>query len=146
MADEFKSRRFADFGRRAEYAPGDVYRHRLHGWEYIPVHPFADELEALGKLGLRPEDCTAADAWWSINGDATLLQTMTARMQEQASFHAKPTPHDDRWVYLVAILDRPFIIRDDFEAAMTRFAQAGFPADPRFHLRWNPESNPILKV
>jgi len=48
---------------------------------------------------------------------------------------AKHESHDEQWVYLVAILDAPFITRTAFEAAMVRFADAGFPHDPQFRFR-----------
>src|SRR5438309_1043952 len=70
--DKLRAKRWADFRRRVEHAPASVYRHRTRGWEYIPVHPFADEPAELARLGLRPEDCGGVDAWWGIDGDATL--------------------------------------------------------------------------
>jgi hypothetical protein len=75
MEDAFRAKRWRDFRRRAEYAPDSVYRHRTRGWEYIPVHPFGDEPDVLARLGLRPEDCRTADAWWGIEDDATLIES-----------------------------------------------------------------------
>jgi hypothetical protein len=60
-----------------------------------------------------------------------------------AGLFAKPTPHRELWVYLVVVFDAPFVTREAFEAAMSRFADAGFPRDPRFHLR---EGDPWLPV
>jgi hypothetical protein len=127
-----RARRWENFRRRADYAPEDVYRHRTRGWEYIPVHPFGDEPEVLERLGLRPDDCRSADAWWGIDGDATLLE---ARVGNAAALFAKATPHWERWVYLVAVFDAPFVTREAVEEAMCRFADAGFSRDPRFQLR-----------
>jgi hypothetical protein len=113
-----------------------VYRHRTHGWEYVPVHPFGDEPEVLARLGLRPEDCRVADAWWGIDGDATLLESgVVGALPGPARLLAKPTPHEERWVYLVAVFDAPFVTRAAFEAAMVRFAEAGFPYGSQFRLR-----------
>src|SRR5262249_30802365 len=53
-----------------------------------------------------------------------------------ARLFAKPTPREEGWVYLVAVLDAPFVTLTAFEAAMVRFAEAGFPGDSRFRLRW----------
>jgi hypothetical protein len=137
MVDTFQARRWADFRRRADYAPENVYRHRLHGWEYIPVHPFGDEPEVLARLGLRPEDCRTADAWWGIEGDVTLLESgVVGALAGPARLFAKPTPHEERWVYLVAVFDAPFVTRAAFEAAMVRFAEAGFPRGLLFQLCW----------
>ena len=127
-----RARRWEDFRKRVRYAPEDVYRHRTRGWEYIPVHAFGDEPAELERLGLRPGDCRSVDAWWGIDGDATLLE---ARAGNAAEMFAKPTRHWERWVYLVAVCDAPFVTREAFEEAMCRFADAGFPDDPRFRLR-----------
>src|SRR5437667_2336418 len=75
MGHTLRKRRWSDFRSRVEYDPQSVYRHKILGWEYIPVHPFGDEPEILTRLCLRPEACTSADAWWGIDGDATLLQS-----------------------------------------------------------------------
>ncbi len=137
MVDAFQAERWRDFRRRADSAPAGVYRHHTHGWEYVPVHPFGDEPEVLARLNLRPEDCQTADAWWGIDGDATLLESgVAAAGPGPARLFAKPTPHPEGWVYLVAVFDAPFVTRAAFEAAMVRFAEAGFPAAPQFRLRW----------
>lgn len=136
MRDRLQARRWKNFSRRVRFAPEDVYRHRTHGWEYLPVHPFGDEPEVLARLGLRPEDCIAADAWWGIDGDVTLLETgIAGPIFGGPRLFAKVTLHEDRWVYVVAIFDAPFVTRALFEAAMVRFAEAGFPRAPQFQLR-----------
>lgn len=140
-AKKLEAKRWSDFRRRADYAPQNVYRHATHGWEYIPVHPFGDEPELLARLELRPEDCRSADAWWGIDGDATLLQSTVEGVspgpaQQLARLFAEATSHAQGWVYLVAVFDAPFVTRAAFEAAMVRFADAGFPRAPLFRLRW----------
>lgn len=136
---KLEAKRRSDFRRRADYAPQNVYRHATHGWEYIPVHPFGDEPVLLARLELRPEDCRSADAWWSIDGDATLLQSTVVGgspgPEQLAGLFAEATSHPEGWVYLVAIFDAPFVTRVAFEAAMVRFADAGFPRAPFFRLR-----------
>jgi hypothetical protein len=138
--EAMRARRWEDFRRRADHAPQNVYRHRTRGWEYIPVHPFGDEPEILERLGLQPSDCRSAGAWWGIDGDATLLES---RVGGTAELFAKPTSGREQWVYLVAVFDAPFVTRVLFERAMSRFADAGFPRDPRFQLR---EGDPRLTV
>src|SRR5689334_10885128 len=93
--EAMRARRWADFRRRADYALRDVDRHRARGWEYIPVHPFGDEPAVLKRLGLLAGDCRSADAWWGIDGDATLLET---RVGDACELFAKPTPHWERRV------------------------------------------------
>ncbi len=142
MVDVFRARRWRNFRRRADYAPENVYHHRTHGWEYVPVHPFGDEPEVLARLGMRPEDCLSADAWWGVGGDATLLEScVVGVVPGPARLFAKPTSDEDRWVYLVAVLDAPFVTRTAFEAEMVQFVEAGFPDAPAF--RWRRPS--VLK-
>jgi hypothetical protein len=140
VAGAKQASRWADFRRRAEYAPESVYRHRTRGWEYIPVHPFGDEPEVLARLGLRPEDCRSADAWWGIDGDATLLQAQVGR---SARLLAHATPHEEGWVYLRVVTVAPFVTRAAIEDAMVRFAEAGFPRAQRFRLRWGDDPVPL---
>src|SRR5262245_35590417 len=120
MSDQFRAERWADFRRRADHAPASVYRHRTHGWDYIPIHPFRDWSADLARLGIRPDDCFSVDAWWGIDGDATLLESRVVGVGNggPARLFAKPTDDDERWVNLVAVLDGPFITRTAFEAAM----------------------------
>jgi hypothetical protein len=142
--DAHRERRWDEFRRRADFAPHTVYRHRVHGWEYLPVHPFADEAELLGRLGMRPEDCVSVDAWWGIDEDATLVEaTVVGRSSRPAGLFAKATDEEDQRVYLLAVFDAPFVTRAAFEGAMTQFVEAGFPRDPRFRLRWG---DPWLQI
>ena len=133
MADAKQAKRWADFRRRVDYAPANVYQHSTRGWEYIPVHPFGDELEVLAQLGLRPEDCRFADAWWGIDGDATLLQS---EVGESGRLLVHATPHEEGWVYLRVVIAAQFVTRSAFEDAMVRFAEAGFPGAQEFQLGW----------
>jgi hypothetical protein len=128
--------RWADFQRRVTFAPASVYHHRTHGWRYIPMHPFGDEPDVLARLGLRPEDCQFVDAWWDIDGDATLLETSVAGASQMTpGLFAKGTATDEEWVYLVAVFDAPYVTRQVFEQAMAEFADFGFPRDRRYRLR-----------
>lgn len=142
--DDLRARRWAHFRQRAEHAPEAVYRHRTHGWEYIPVHPFGDEPEILERLGLRPEDCKNVDAWWAIDGDATLLELSVEDVsREMAGLYAKASPREEHWINLLALYTDPYVTRAAFESAMVLFAEAGFPRGPRFQLRWG---DPIVRV
>lgn len=71
--------RVADFQARVDYSPDSVYRHRAHQWRYIPIHPFADEPDILGRLEITPASCIRADAYWEIEGDVVFFETMCDR-------------------------------------------------------------------
>lgn len=135
MADALRSHRWRDFLRRVESAPASVYRHRSGGWQYLPVHPFADEELDLARLGIAPEDCWGVDAWWGIEEDATLVQSCIARIADRPTgLYARQTEHEEGWVYLLAVLDAPAVTRVSFEVALSRFASLGFPGGERFQL------------
>jgi hypothetical protein len=135
LAKKSQIKRWIDFRSRAEYSPESVYRHRTHNWEYIPVHPFGDEPEILARLNMQPEDCLQADAWWGIDEDATLLESSVIRISGgPARMFGKLSPDNSR-VYLCAVFDAPFVTRVLFEAAMVRFAEAGFPGGKLFQFR-----------
>ena len=131
-----RRRRWKDFRRRATFAPDSVYRHRANGWEYIPIHPFGDELEDPARLKIQPDDCRSVDAWWGIDGDATLLESVVASRSphRSAGLYVKATSDPKRWTNLLAVIDAPDITRIAFEDAMSRFAQLGFPRGERFRL------------
>lgn len=137
MTDRFKIKRHHDFRQRADYAPESVYCHPVHAWEYIPIHPFADDVTLLRQLAMRPEDCRAVDAWWCIEGDVTLLEVRVVddRHSEPTGLFATAPSHQAQWVYLTAVLDLPCITRTVFETVMLRFIEAGFPHHSQFPLR-----------
>jgi hypothetical protein len=61
------------------------------------------------------------DAWWGIEEDATLLESAVVSVaQRPPGLYAKPTPHWERWAYLVAVFDAAFVTREGFEEAMCR--------------------------
>ena len=133
--DRLQSHRWNGFRRRVNYAPHTVYRHEKTCSEYIPIHPFADEPDELARLGLHPEDCIGVDAWWGIDGDATLVQAWAvSAVGHPVGLYAQMTPHDEAWCYLSAVIDAHFVTRVAFEAAMSRFVELGFPTSTLFHL------------
>jgi hypothetical protein len=135
MADDLRLLRWRDFLRRAEFSPASVYRHRCDGWPYIPIHPFADEAAELARVGMAPEDCASVEAWWGIEGDATLVESCISRLAHHSpGLYARQTEHEEGWVYLLTVLDAPYVTRGAFESALSRFASLGFPDDEQFRL------------
>lgn len=49
------------------------------GWLLWNVHPFADEHEVLARLGLTPDWCTTADAYWRTRNDVYFVQIIARR-------------------------------------------------------------------
>jgi hypothetical protein len=136
MTNALRLKRWRDFRRRADDAAERVYRHRRFGWEYVPVHLFGDEPDHLARLGVRPEDCWVADAWWGVGEDATLLQSSVAKVVRcKPGLYARKTEHEEGWVYLTAVFELPFVTRQGFEAAMAQFVALGFPNAEVFDLQ-----------
>ena len=136
MDNVLRAQRWSDFRRRADHASDHLYRHRIHSWEYIPIHPFGDESAHLARLGIRAEDCWGVDAWWGVDGDATLLQSSVVKVsQVKPGLYARKTDDEEGWLYLSVVFDLPFVTRQAFEAAMTQFVALGFPDGPLFDLR-----------
>jgi hypothetical protein len=133
--DKVRLRRWKDFRRRVAYSPESVYRHALHGWEYIPVHPFGDESELLARLGIKAEDCRIVDAWWGIGSDAVLLQVWS-QLGIGGTIELFALPQGDpTWrISLLAQINASFVTRADFEGVMTAFASEGFPQAAIFQL------------
>jgi hypothetical protein len=136
MADSLRSHRWADFLRRVEFAPDSARVHRSAGWQYIPIHPFADDTDDLSRLGIAPGDCWSADAWWGIEGDAALVQSCIARMAGRLpGLYACRSVSEEGSVDLLAVLEDPYITREAFEVVLSRFAALGFPDGERFRLQ-----------
>lgn len=144
MAGALRSHRWGAFLRRLESAPDSVYIHRLAGWPYLPMHPFADDTDVLSRLGMAPGDCWSADAWWGIDGDAALVQSYIARMTNRPSgLYARRMEDADGWVDLLAVIEAPSVTREAFEAVLSQFAELGFPDAEGFRL---PPSAGLVRV
>lgn len=113
----------ADFEQRARHAPEQVYQHRAQGWRYIPVHPFADELELLAQLGWQPEQCTAVDALWHRADEIIMLQVSTQAAAQLPVQQTQMQPDPQGYRYLISIIDAPCLTRPLFEAQMLAWSQ-----------------------
>lgn len=115
--------RLAAFSSRAKGAPDNVYTHVVHGWRYIPVHPFADDRAVLEQFDVSPEQCLSVDAYWEYAGDVHLVQVDAAEVANRGRGKYY------RWsggvgyaTNLVAVLDSGPIVRAAFELVLTELA------------------------
>ena len=121
-----KIKRCKEFQALARRFPETLYHHRTHGWQYIPVHPFADESEILLNLEMHPADCIYVDARWYVNGDVVFLQV--SAMQDlpfpyRLSCHQ--APGNTLSMYLTAQVQARFLTRDTFEKVMSCLIRDG---------------------
>lgn len=115
-----RSQRLEDFARRAAWNPIGV--ETRGSWQYIRIHPCADETELLERINGSPQRCLEVDAWWLANDDVYFLQVI-----------ASPTPGLSARLYhqetarlnLVANLQAHVILVRDFYEAMDSFARFG---------------------
>ena len=116
--------RVADFQSRVDYSPDSVYHHRLHGWRYIPIHPFADEADILERLELTPASCVSVDAYWEIDGEVVLLEVMCGGDTVRApGIYLRTRP--DRGNNVHAILADTSVTRTAFEDTMEVLYRSG---------------------
>ena len=124
----YRQQRVEDFEKRAAFSPQSVYRHRIHGWRYIPVRDFAEE---------SPEGhAETVDCWCLLGSDAALLEcgSSSARKMEPG-LYVRVDDSSPRYAKLHVVLPAPGVTRAAAEAAMERFVELGFPDGPRFQLR-----------
>jgi hypothetical protein len=75
-------KRVDDFQARAQYDPKTVTQ--KNNWEYILIHPMADEHKLLRKLKIKPSDCTYVDAYWKVNKDVFFLSVCSSAISHSA--------------------------------------------------------------
>jgi hypothetical protein len=68
-----KRQRLADFKSRKSYASSS-FTGSSGDWEYISIHPMANEMEWLKVYQLKPSDCDKVDCYWRIKNDVVFLQ------------------------------------------------------------------------
>ena len=119
-----KQERLADFQARVSFSEDSAYQHKSHLWRYVPVHPFADELEHLARLEVESRSCIAVDAYWEIDGDVVFCEVVCAESSERRVGDYIRTREDGGNIVLASIQSSS-ISRAEFEAAMTRFYQSG---------------------
>ena len=100
-------------------------------WEYIPIHPCADETILLAELDYSPESCTSVDFYWRCGPDVAFVQ-----------IHAQPyAPNRDPGIYarraengaylfnIVAVLASQVVLLRDLRMVQERCVALGFLGD-----------------
>jgi len=117
--------RLRDFRKRTTKNDGcnQVYINKSIDHEYMPVHPFAYEVEMLETLKPSPEKCTSVDAYWNLKTDIAFLQvaTITVFDHKVVGLYVRWEKTKKEFLNLVAIVDAPYVTRESFENVMCRF-------------------------
>src|SRR5262245_18369813 len=117
-----RHQRQSDFMRRKKSDPMNVHTVPTRGWEYIAVHPLADESILLHSLEMTPDDCTSVDCYWSTQDDVVFLKVLskTTAMVRPGLYASKPRSYLDM-TYLLAVVDSHNIVRSTLEAVMDHY-------------------------
>lgn len=117
--------RLRDFRRRVNLNEGcnQVYINKAIDHEYMPVHPFACEVELLKKLKWSSEKCTSVDAYWNMETDIVFIQVLTKTVsnQKKEGLYVRWDNTKKQYLNLFAIIDKPFVTREMFEYVMCKF-------------------------
>jgi hypothetical protein len=115
--------RLEDFNQRKHFDPLSVSYVPLYGWEYIAVQPMSDEVELLGRLGMKPEQCIVVDCYWLIKSDVVFLQVYSQSLlnNREPGFYAQWWDKNVPRLNLSAYLMEPMISRKKIEEVMRKF-------------------------
>ena len=103
-------------------------------WEYISVHPCADEKAVLAQIGYSPERCTSVDFYWRCGGDVSLVQVQGRGYSQRRTpgIYARYEGGDSYAFNIVVVLESGVVRTSDLLLAMGRcvdlgFSESGFP-------------------
>lgn len=115
--------RLKDFAERKRSDPSSVYHVDMFGWDYINIHPMANETEVLHRIGVTPNDCNAVDCYWQVDEDVVLLKVFSNKYLKD-----KPPGLYAGWwmrnipiLNLFAYMDEPAISKEIIENVMQKF-------------------------
>lgn len=121
-----RAQRRSDFAARKKASPTEVYVVADRGWEYITVHPMANETNLLTSLGMKPADCTSVDCYWSAKKDVVFLQVAARGASHfEPGLYASRAEAAPNRMHLLAVVECDVISRSTLEAIMTRFVGVG---------------------
>lgn len=128
LANRNRRARVRDFLQRARFSPIEVESYGR--WQYIRVHPLADEPDVLSRNGISPADCFSADAWLYTGDDVLLLQIWSLTKTERtnrtpccvATWSGEPP-----YLQIHARLSESQITSSVLETVMAAIAKAGVP-------------------
>jgi len=119
--------RLRDFADRKAFDPKSVIRVQGRDWEYIPIHPMANETETLNELGISPKDCIKVDCYWKVGEEVFFLQVYTKKsgITWGTGFYARLSKGEFPMIYLAACIEEEFITQDKVEEIMKWFDAYG---------------------
>ena len=116
----------ADFKVRKKWAEADnnVFRLPSIDCEYIPVHPFSDELSFLRKHKFKPSQCYAVDAYCKIGQVFIFMRVLSLKNSFIKSGNYANRRKGKYPVHLSSIVKSSQISRRIFESRLKGFVKA----------------------
>ena len=118
-----------DFERRLRYdEEQEDFRHWLKRAQSIAwvVHPLADETDLLAELGIKPEECRSADAYWRYRSSVYFVQLNGAPSHDRSGPYFRAAgiycrfDKEYRQDIFDVFLPRPIVTPTDFHAIFER--------------------------
>ena len=97
-------------------------------WEYIPIHPCADETDLLAKLNYLPENCLCVDFYWQCGSDISFVQVQTQSVlpNQSPGIYARYANNEVYLFNIVAIIPDKVVTTNDLCALQERCVALGF--------------------
>lgn len=126
-----RARRVKDFESRKAVPEESVFSVEGVEWEYIPVHPLADEVDLLCRLGVSPEQCVSVDCYWRFGDDVALLQVVCQKAAQgrAVGYYARLSEGAGYLLNLVAVVDADSVRHCDLQRVMRAFFARGLTID-----------------
>lgn len=101
-------------------------RQLIHGGHVACLHPFADELDELSALEMKPEDCPGAECYWRIHDDVIFVQVNSACAETARSpgLYIRRSERQPHFVNLVAVVPGEIVSTKDLDWATKEFLEA----------------------
>ena len=142
--------RLRDFRKRTSKIGrfNQVYINKSIDHEYMPVHPFACEVEMLETLKSSQEQCTSVDAYWNLKTDIAFLQVATKTVfdHKEVGLYVRWEKTKKEYLNLVAIVVAPYVTRESFENVMCRFIKRCISPSERNRKRYGRKLKYIGKI
>lgn len=122
--------RFKDFDQRRADNPHLVLVSD-RGWEYIPIHPCADEHALLSELNWPAERCVSVDFYWRYGVDVAFVQVLAegASGDMRSGIYARRADNNAYLFNIVAVLRTQVVTRANLREVMDRCMSLGLSSD-----------------
>ena len=100
-------------------------------WEYIPIHPCADETSLLTELNYQPERCVSVDFYWRYGPEVAFVQVYSQAVSppKGPGIYARRAGNAVYLYNIVAVLHGRIVTTSDLRIVQERCILRGFSGD-----------------